>query len=91
MRLSHSMSPGATALHVFADTFRELAEAATGGAVDGIAFFLPPVGVGLSIASGIARVDVDEVSRSYFPYLLVLIAGLALIAAWPALTSPFPG
>jgi tripartite ATP-independent transporter DctM subunit len=56
----------------------------------GIAFFLPPVGVGLSIASGIARVDVDEVSRSYLPYLLVLIAGLALIAAWPALTLALP-
>ena len=56
----------------------------------GIAFFLPPVGVGLSIASGIARVDMDEVSRSYLPYLLVLIAGLALIAAWPALTLALP-
>jgi hypothetical protein len=29
----------------------------------GIAFFFPPVGVGLSIAAGIARVDIDEVSR----------------------------
>jgi TRAP-type transport system periplasmic protein len=34
VRLSHSMSPGATALHVLADAFRELAEAATGGAVE---------------------------------------------------------
>jgi TRAP-type transport system periplasmic protein len=33
LRLSHSMSAGATALHVFGDTFRERAEAATGGAV----------------------------------------------------------
>jgi TRAP-type transport system periplasmic protein len=33
LRLSHSMASGVTALHVFADTFRELAEAATGGAV----------------------------------------------------------
>jgi tripartite ATP-independent transporter DctM subunit len=56
----------------------------------GIAFFLPPVGVGLSIASGIARVDVDEVSRSYLPYLVVLLGGLALIAAWPALTLALP-
>ena len=30
----------------------------------GIAFFLPPVGVGLSIAAGIARVDIDDVSRT---------------------------
>jgi tripartite ATP-independent transporter DctP family solute receptor len=33
LRLSHSMSAGRTALHVFGDTFRGLAEAATGGAV----------------------------------------------------------
>ena len=56
----------------------------------GIAFFLPPVGVGLSIASGIARVDVDEVSRCYVPYLVVLLVGLALIAALPGLTLVLP-
>jgi tripartite ATP-independent transporter DctM subunit len=56
----------------------------------GIAFFLPPVGVGLSIASGIARVDVDEASRAYLPYLAVLLAGLAVIAAWPGLTLLLP-
>jgi TRAP-type transport system periplasmic protein len=33
LRLSHSMSAGATALHVFADTFRTLAEKATNNAV----------------------------------------------------------
>ncbi len=33
LRLSHSMSAGPTALHVFGDTFRALAEKATGGAV----------------------------------------------------------
>ena len=33
LRLSHSMSAGPTALHVFGDTFRALAEAATAGAV----------------------------------------------------------
>jgi tripartite ATP-independent transporter DctP family solute receptor len=33
LRLSHSMSAGRTALHVFADVFRERAEAATNGAV----------------------------------------------------------
>jgi len=34
LRLSHSMAAGTTALHSFADAFRELAEAATGGAVE---------------------------------------------------------
>ena len=33
LRLSHSMSAGLTALHVLGNTFRELAEAATAGAV----------------------------------------------------------
>jgi tripartite ATP-independent transporter DctP family solute receptor len=33
LRLSHSMSAGPTALHVFGDTFRALAETATAGAV----------------------------------------------------------
>ena len=33
LRLSHSMSAGPTALHVFGDTFRTLAEKTTGGAV----------------------------------------------------------
>jgi tripartite ATP-independent transporter DctP family solute receptor len=33
LRLSHSMTPGRTSLHTFGESFRELAEAATGGAV----------------------------------------------------------
>ena len=56
----------------------------------GIAFFLPPVGVGLSIAAGIARVDIDDVSRSYLPYLAALLVGLALIAAFPYFTLVLP-
>lgn len=56
----------------------------------GVAFFLPPVGVGLSIAAGIARVDMDDVSRAYVPYLIALMVGLALIAAFPWLTLVLP-
>ena len=56
----------------------------------GIAFFLPPVGVGLTIAAGIARVDIDEVSRAYVPYLLALLVGLALIAMFPFFTLVLP-
>ncbi|MEP6915096.1 MAG: TRAP transporter large permease subunit [Acidobacteriota bacterium] len=56
----------------------------------GIAFFLPPVGVGLSIAAGIARVDIDDVTRTYVPYLVALLVGLALIAAFPWLTLVLP-
>jgi C4-dicarboxylate transporter DctM subunit len=56
----------------------------------GIAFFLPPIGIGLSIAAGIARVDIDDVSRTYVPYLIALLLGLALIAAFPWLTLVLP-
>jgi tripartite ATP-independent transporter DctM subunit len=56
----------------------------------GIAFFLPPVGVGLSIAAGVARVDIDDVSRKYVPYLIALLIGLALIAAFPFFTLVLP-
>jgi C4-dicarboxylate transporter DctM subunit len=59
-------------------------------AATGIAFFLPPVGVGLSIAAGIGRVDMDEVSRSYVPYLIALLIGLVLVAAFPFFTLVLP-
>jgi tripartite ATP-independent transporter DctM subunit len=56
----------------------------------GIAFFLPPIGVGLTIAAGIARVDIDDVSRNYVPYLIALLVGLALVVAFPWLTLVLP-
>jgi C4-dicarboxylate transporter DctM subunit len=56
----------------------------------GIAFFLPPVGVGLTIAAGIAGVDIDAVSRSYTSYLIALLIGLVLIAAFPVFTLILP-
>jgi tripartite ATP-independent transporter DctM subunit len=59
-------------------------------AATGIAFFLPPVGVGLSIAAGIGGVDMDDVSRSYVPYLIALLIGLLLVAAFPFFTLILP-
>ena len=56
----------------------------------GIAFFLPPIGVGLTIAAGVARVDIDEVTKTYAPYLVALLVGLALIAAFPDFTLVLP-
>ncbi len=56
----------------------------------GIAFFLPPVGVGLSIAAAIAREDIDDVTRTYVPYLVALLVGLAAIAAFPWFTLVLP-
>jgi len=56
----------------------------------GIAFFLPPIGVGLYIACGIGKVDVNRVFPSYRPYLVALLVGLGLVAAFPTLTLILP-
>jgi len=56
----------------------------------GIAFFLPPVGVGLFIACGIGNVDINLVFRSYMPYLVALLIGLVLIAFVPFFTLIVP-
>jgi len=56
----------------------------------GIAFFLPPIGVGLYIACGIGKVDVNDVFPSYRPYLVALLVGLGLVATFPTLTLILP-
>jgi C4-dicarboxylate transporter, DctM subunit len=56
----------------------------------GIAFFLPPVGVGLYIACGIGRVDLNRTMPVYMPYLAALIVGLIIIAYVPEFTLVLP-
>ncbi|MBA2450393.1 MAG: TRAP transporter large permease subunit [Chloroflexi bacterium] len=56
----------------------------------GIAFFLPPVGVGLYIACGIGHVDVNDAIPKYLPYLAALLVGLAIIAFVPFFTLILP-
>lgn len=56
----------------------------------GIGLFLPPVGVGLFIACGIARAPMNKVISTFGPYLLVLLAGLLIIAFIPWITLVLP-
>jgi C4-dicarboxylate transporter DctM subunit len=56
----------------------------------GIGLFLPPVGVGLFIACGIARTPMNTVMSTFGPYLLVLLAGLLIIAFIPWITLVLP-
>jgi tripartite ATP-independent transporter DctM subunit len=56
----------------------------------GIAFFLPPVGVGLYIACGIGKVDLNRTIPVYVPYLLALIVGLVIVAYVPEFTLVLP-
>lgn len=56
----------------------------------GMGIFLPPVGVGFYIACSVGGASVEETSRRMVPYLLVLLAGLALVAAVPWFSLVLP-
>ncbi len=59
-------------------------------AATGIGLFLPPIGVGLFIACGIANISVDRVVRPMLPYVLFLCLGLLLVILFPWLTLILP-
>jgi tripartite ATP-independent transporter DctM subunit len=59
-------------------------------AATGIGLFVPPIGVGLFIACGIANISVDRVVRPMLPYVLFLCLGLLLVILFPWLTLVLP-
>ena len=59
-------------------------------AATGIGLFLPPIGVGLFIACGIAGITVDRVTGAMMPYVAMLSLGLLLVIAFPWLTLVLP-
>ena len=50
----------------------------------------PPVGVVLFVTAKVAGVPFDRMARATIPYLWALIAVLALITVWPAVTTFLP-
>jgi len=56
----------------------------------GIGLFLPPVGVGLFVACGIARSTMGRVIKPFGPYLLVLLLGLLIVTFIPWITVVLP-
>jgi C4-dicarboxylate transporter DctM subunit len=56
----------------------------------GIGLFLPPIGVGLFIACGIADLSVDRATRAMMPFILVLMVGLVIIILVPQITLALP-
>lgn len=50
----------------------------------------PPVGVDLFVAQTIAGISLERISKAVFPYILVLIASLALITIFPQLILFLP-
>ena len=56
----------------------------------GIGLFLPPIGVGLFIACGIADVSVDRATPAMLPFIVVLCVGLLVIILVPWITLVLP-
>ncbi|HET7341184.1 MAG TPA: TRAP transporter large permease [Methylomirabilota bacterium] len=56
----------------------------------GIGLFLPPIGVGLLMALRFADISVGRHFRAYWPYLLALVVGLALLIVFPEITLFLP-
>ena len=56
----------------------------------GIGLFLPPVGIGLFVACGIARSTMARVMGTFVPYLVVLFLGLLIVAFVPWITLVLP-
>src|SRR5437773_1165669 len=59
-------------------------------AATGIGLSLPPIGVGLFIACGIAGSTIDRVTREMMPYVTMLSFGLLLVIVFPWLTLVLP-
>lgn len=56
----------------------------------GIGLFSPPLGLGLYACCSIGQVSVESTSRAIVKYIGVLLAGLVLLAAFPAISLFLP-
>jgi tripartite ATP-independent transporter DctM subunit len=56
----------------------------------GVGGFMPLAGVGFYVCCAIMRCDVESASRVMLPYLLVILAGLLIVAFIPGLTLFLP-
>ena len=56
----------------------------------GIGLFLPPIGVGLFISCGIAKISIDRTLRPMTPYVIFLCLGLLIVVLFPWLTLILP-
>ncbi len=56
----------------------------------GIGLFLPPMGIGFLIACALGKVNVENATRAYTPYFLVLLIGALFVAFVPWFTLVLP-
>ena len=56
----------------------------------GVGLFLPPTGLGLFVACGIAKVPMESVMRPFVPYFITLLVGVLVVATMPWFTLVLP-
>lgn len=56
----------------------------------GIGFFMPPVGLGLFLACSIAKANMADTAKVFWPYILILTVTLFLIALFPPISLFVP-
>ena len=56
----------------------------------GLGLFLPPAGLGLFVACGIAKVPMESVVRPFIPFAITLLIGLLVVSAVPWFTLVVP-
>jgi len=59
-------------------------------AATGLGLFLPPIGIGLYIASSFANLNADQTFRAMIPYTVVLALGIVILMLFPWLTLVIP-
>jgi TRAP-type C4-dicarboxylate transport system permease large subunit len=52
----------------------------------GLGFFLPPAALGLSLSCSLAGANMGDTVKVFWVYVLVLLAGLLVVAFFPAIT-----
>lgn len=59
-------------------------------AATGLGLFLPPIGIGLYIASSFANLNADQTFRAMIPYTIVLALGIVVLMMFPWFTLVIP-
>jgi TRAP-type C4-dicarboxylate transport system permease large subunit len=59
-------------------------------AAGGLGMFLPPTGVGLLVGCSLGGLRVTQVTRAMLPYIVALFVGIAILCAFPVITTIVP-
>ena len=59
-------------------------------AAGGLGMFLPPTGVGLLVGCSLGGLRVTQVTRPMLPYIVLLFLGIAVLCAFPTITTIVP-